>query len=560
MDQDVVVVGGGAAGLSAALMLGRSRRRTLVLDAGLPRNRFAGHMHGVLGRDGTDPAALLADGRAELAGYGVTVREAQVATVEEVPGGLVVVTADGARTTARALVVATGLADELPDVPGLAAHWGTGVLHCPYCHGWEVRDRRLAVLATSPEHAAHVTPLVRQLSRDVVLLTGLAGPLDPAVTDRLRAAGVRVVEAPVVGVSAEAGRLVAVRTDDGDVPVDAVFTAGRPRPHDGFLDALSLARTGTGPAAGMVAVDPLGRTSHPRVWAAGNVVDPAATVPLAVARGSFAGAAVNAALAQEDVEAAASRADERAPGGAHVFAHGHGHRDEHGHEHDHAHGRAPVDDDEALALPPRDYWERRYGARDAVWSGRPNAPLVDAVTALGLVPAPAGATALDLGCGEGGDVVWLAQQGWRATGVDISEHAVARGAAAAAERGVGEAVRFVARDLSTWDDAREYDLVSSCFLQSPVALDRAAILRAAAGRVAVGGHLLVVAHAAPPSWARGAPWADQVLPTVESELAALALDERWELLVAEVRDRDATGPDGRPGHLRDVVVLAHRTR
>lgn len=547
LDQDVVVVGGGAAGLSAALMLGRSRRRTLVLDAGRPRNRFASHMHGVLGRDGTDPAALLADGRAELAGYGVTVREAQVAAVEEVAGGLAVVTEDGARTTTSALVVATGLSDELPDVPGLAEHWGTGVLHCPYCHGWEVRDQRLAVLATSPEHAAHVTPLVRQLSDDVVLLTGLAGPLDAALAARLRARGVRVVDAPVTGVTAEAGRLVAVRTAEGDVPVDAVFTAGAPRPHDAFLASLGLARTESGPGAGMVAVDPLGRTSHPRVWAAGNVVEPAATVPLAVARGSFAGAAVNAALAQEELDAVTSGDVDAAPAGVHG-APGHEHR------------RGPADDDEALALPPHAYWQRRYGEPGAVWSGRPNAALVDAVTALGLDPAPAGATALDLGCGEGGDVVWLAQRGWRATGVDISEHAVARGAAAAAERGVADRVRLVAHDLTTWHDGRTYDLVTSCFLQSPVALDRAAILRAATDRVAAGGHLLVVAHAAPPSWAQGAPWADQELPTVESELTALALDERWQLLVAEVRHRDAAGPDGRPGHLQDVVVLAHRTR
>lgn len=545
LDQDVVVVGGGAAGLSAALMLGRSRRRTLVLDAGRPRNRFASHMHGVLGRDGTDPAALLADGRAELASYGVTVREAQVAAVEDVPGGLAVVTEDGGRTTARALVVATGLTDELPDVPGLAAHWGTGVLHCPYCHGWEVRDRRLAVLATSPEHAAHVTPLVRQLSDDVVLLTGLSGPLDAELAARLRARGVRILDAPVTGVIAEAGRLVAVRTADGDEPVDAVFTAGAPRPHDAFLASLGLARTESGPGAGMVAVDPLGRTSHPRVWAAGNVVEPAATVPLAVARGSFAGAAVNAALAQEELDAASPD-----PGND-LATHEHS---SHGHRHAHA------ADDEALALPPHAYWQRRYGEADAVWSGRPNAPLVDAVTALGLDPAPAGATALDLGCGEGGDVVWLAQRGWRSTGVDISEHAVARGAAAAAEREVADRVRLVAHDLTTWDDGRTYDLVTSCFLQSPVALDRAAILRSATGRVAVGGHLLVVAHAAPPSWAQGAPWADQELPTVESELAALALDERWRVLVAEVRHRDAAGPDGRPGHLQDVVVLAHRTR
>src|SRR5689334_4196645 len=146
---DVIVVGGGAAGLSAALTLGRARRRVLVIDAGAPRNRFAAHAHGFLGHDGIDPAELLDRGRDEARAYGATIRLGAVERVEDADHGLAVTLAGGESLSTRALVVASGLTDVLPDIPGLAELWGKGVLHCPYCHGWEVREQRLGVLATS---------------------------------------------------------------------------------------------------------------------------------------------------------------------------------------------------------------------------------------------------------------------------------------------------------------------------------------------------------------------------------------------------------------------------
>jgi choline dehydrogenase-like flavoprotein len=135
---DVIIVGGGAAGLSAALTLGRASRRVLVVDAGEPRNRFASHMHGVLGHEGLDPADLLRRGREEASVYGVVFVSDLVVGIDEGDRGLSVQLAGGETIFARAVIVASGITDELPDVDGLAEHWGTGVLHCPYCHGWEV--------------------------------------------------------------------------------------------------------------------------------------------------------------------------------------------------------------------------------------------------------------------------------------------------------------------------------------------------------------------------------------------------------------------------------------
>ncbi|MBL0887002.1 NAD(P)/FAD-dependent oxidoreductase [Myceligenerans indicum] len=306
---DVIVVGGGAAGLSSALMLGRARRRVLVVDSGSPRNRFAAHMHGVLGNDGADPADLLARGRRDVARYGVEVRDGRVAGVDEADGGLHVALDDGTRLAARALVVATGMTDLLPDVPGLAERWGKTVLHCPYCHGWEVRDRRLGVLVASPVDV-HRAQLVRQWSDDVVVFA--AGALEPDVAARLRARGVEIVPSGVAEVFGEKDTITGVRTDDGRVvEVDAIFAGGSPVPHDAFLAPLGLSRSET-PMGSFLEVDRTGRTSNERLWAVGNVVDPAATVPMAAGAGTATGGAVNLALVTEDFD----RAGRAAPGGA----------------------------------------------------------------------------------------------------------------------------------------------------------------------------------------------------------------------------------------------------
>ncbi|MDQ3030636.1 MAG: NAD(P)/FAD-dependent oxidoreductase, partial [Actinomycetota bacterium] len=170
---DVVIVGGGAAGLSGALALGRSRRSVLVLDAGSPRNAAAGHVHNYLGREGTPPLELLEIGRGEVARYGVQVTVARVETVRpwDLQGtGFVVTTDDGREVLARRVLAASGVTDVLPDVRGLADRWGRDVLHCPYCHGYEVRDRRLGVIGGGA-NSLHQVQLVRQWAADVVFFT-----------------------------------------------------------------------------------------------------------------------------------------------------------------------------------------------------------------------------------------------------------------------------------------------------------------------------------------------------------------------------------------------------
>lgn len=213
--------------------------------------------------------------------------------------------------------------------------------------------------------------------------------------------------------------------------------------------------------------------------------------------------------------------------------------------HEHAH---------APATPPAEFWENRYAASDRIWSGRPNATLVDVAS-----PLQPG-RALDLGCGEGADAIWLAQQGWQATGIDISPSAVSRAASAALDAGLPVArARFLVQDLAEWQPVERYELVTASFLQSPVALARDAVLRRAAAAVDPGGHLLVITHAAPPSWAAGHDIAGHRFLSPEQELAELALDPTlWSTELAETRRRAVTAPDGSPATLDDTVVLVRR--
>ncbi len=303
---DALIIGAGAAGLSAAQALGRSLRATLVIDAGKPRNRFAAHMHNVLGHDGRPPAEILSRGRAEAEGYGVEFHTGSVTAVREGDGGLarlMVELADGETIATRALIVATGVRDELPEIPGLAENWGASVLHCPYCHGWEVRGRRLGVITTSPA-GMHQARLVRQWSEDVTVFTAGLGELDENTIREFEARDVRLVAEPVVEVVGDAEAIRSVRTADGtEHPIDAVFTASTPVTRDAFLDGLDLTRAPR-EQGGALIVDAMQRTSHPRIWAAGNVVVPFATVPLVAGAGAFAGSAVNAALVEEDFELA----------------------------------------------------------------------------------------------------------------------------------------------------------------------------------------------------------------------------------------------------------------
>ncbi|WP_416519109.1 NAD(P)/FAD-dependent oxidoreductase [Streptomyces achromogenes] len=301
---EVVVVGGGAAGLSAALVLGRSRRRTLVVDAGEPRNAPSAHMQGYLSRDGMSPAEFLAAGRAEIARYGVELVRGRVVDARK-DTGFTVVLAGGRTVRARRLVIATGLRDELPDVPGLAERFGRDVLHCPYCHGWEMRDLPTGVLATSPL-SVHQALMVTQWSKDVRLFLHRVGEAELTDQDlrRLAAAGVAVVPGEVAGLEVTDDRLTGVRLSDGTVHDRAVlYAAPRAVPNNDLLVRLGADLHET-PFGSYPVIDERGLTSVPGLWAAGNASGFSEQVVNAVSRGYRAGAAINAELLMTDLDAA----------------------------------------------------------------------------------------------------------------------------------------------------------------------------------------------------------------------------------------------------------------
>jgi thioredoxin reductase len=294
---DVVIVGGGAAGLSAALVLGRARRRVVLVDAGSPRNATAAHMQGFLSRDGMPPSDLLAAGRSEIQAYRVELVQDRVTGIDP---ALTVRMASDRSIEARRVLLATGSRDHLPDIPGARERWGRDLLHCPYCHGWEVRDQPIGVLGTTPDAVQHAL-LVRQWSADIVLFAHTAA-IEPEDLVHLEARGVRLVRGRVTRLVIEDDRLAAVGLADGRViPRVALFVRPVNVPHaDGLLRGLGCELD----ASGFPRVDPTGRTSMPMVWAAGNVVDPRLQVIAAAGAGSVSAIAINADLVREDLECA----------------------------------------------------------------------------------------------------------------------------------------------------------------------------------------------------------------------------------------------------------------
>ena len=297
---DVAVIGGGAAGLSAALVLSRARRRVLVVDAGEPRNAPAAHMHGYLSRDGLPPGELLASGRTEVKGYGGDIVAGRVTRlVRDDDGGFRVLLAGGRRIPARRLLVTTGLRDELPDIPGLRDRWARDVLHCPYCHGHEVRDRRLGVLGGTPG-AVRYAQIVRQWTDDLIYFTP-PDTLTTAERTQLAARAVSVIEGTVEQLVVDDDRLRGVQLGDGCVvPRDALFVPPRFVPNNQLLVDLGCGVDGDG----WITTDDTGRTTVAGVWAAGNVVDPRAQVITAAGAGSAAAIALNADLVEQDVREA----------------------------------------------------------------------------------------------------------------------------------------------------------------------------------------------------------------------------------------------------------------
>jgi thioredoxin reductase len=302
IEWDCVVVGGGAAGLSAALVLGRSRRRTLLVDEGEQSNLAAHGIGGLLGHDGRPPAELYAAGRTELAAYPtVEVRRGAVTTGISDDGSFVLELADGSRVRTRRVLLATGMDYEAPPITGLAELWGRSAFHCPFCHGWEARDQPLAVLAQG-DRAVHMALMLRGWTDDIVLLTNGEPGLEPEHIEQLSAAGVTIDEREITEFVSDSGELAAV-----------TFTQGPPLGRRGVLVAASLhQRSSLAAQLGVdflpptpvvvdgIEVDAFQRTSVPGVFAAGDLSAAIPQVAAAIATGSMAATAVVQSLLADD--------------------------------------------------------------------------------------------------------------------------------------------------------------------------------------------------------------------------------------------------------------------
>ena len=514
---DVVVVGGGAAGLSGAMALGRSRRSVLVIDAGEPRNAPADHAHNYLGREGVPPLELLEIGRAEVAAYGVEVLSDRVVGLSGEVDDFLVTTQSGRRVRARRILVAGGMVDELPDVPGLADRWGKDVLHCPYCHGWEVRDQAIAVLADTPM-GAHQALLFSQLSDDVVVVLHDGVELPDEEMEKLGALGVRFTRGTPQEVLTDGDALVGLRLADGTVlERQALVVASRPHASADFLAPLGLEPKPfemNGVTLGSVIETEAGTgaTSVPGVFAAGNITDVSMILIASATHGVRVGAWINAEMRSADAVAAVRARRE--------------------------------------GFLERPAWEERYSG-DNVWSGKVNAQL--AAEAPSLTPG----RALDIGCGEGGDAIWLASHGWEVTAVDFADAALARVAAHAEEAGVGDRIETRRVDVRTFDaDGESWDLVTSHFFHLPDG-GMTDVVRRLAAAVAPGGTLLVVGHDAGDLATGLRHGHHSFMHTAEQLLPAL--DDDWEIEACESRPRTQKHPEtGEDVEIADSVLKARR--
>jgi thioredoxin reductase len=294
MRYDVIIIGGSFAGLSAALYLGRARRTVCVLDTAKPRNRFTEASHGQFAHDGSNPLAMLAAMRAQVAAY-PTVTFVDQGAVDAARGedGFTVDLANGDAIAGARLLLAFGIVDQLPDIPGVAERWGHTVIHCPYCHGYEFSDQRLGVLNMSPM-SGHQAMLIPEWGPTTFFLNG--GPIDPDLEGELARRGVAVEPAPVESVVGEGTRLSAIRLADGrEHPLDALYIGPSYRFGSDIADRLGCAIE-AGPLGPILKVDEMKATSVADVYAAGDITRAGHTVTFACGDGVMAALAIHRSL------------------------------------------------------------------------------------------------------------------------------------------------------------------------------------------------------------------------------------------------------------------------
>jgi thioredoxin reductase/SAM-dependent methyltransferase len=514
---DVAVVGGSAAGLAAALQLGRQRRSVIVIDAGEPRNAPAAYMHSYLGHEGLPPSGLAAIGREEVRSYGGEVLSGRAVDVTRAEDGRFrVQLAGGHSVIARRVLAATGLVDDLPDIEGLAEHWGGDVIHCPFCHGFEVRDQRIVQIITHPM-GLHPAGLFRQLTDRLTLVLHEGVDSADAEVEALRTAGVNIVDGPVRRiVTGDDEHVESVELADGErIEADAVAIGPRFSVRIEPFTSLGLESAAHPTGLGdFVETDATGATSIPGLYAAGNVTDPSQQVLQAAANGSRVGAMISFSLAHDDIEAAARPSANEAD------------------------------------------WDHRYEG-DRMWSGNPNGTLVNEIS--GLTPG----RALDVGAGEGGDALWLAQQGWKVTANDISQRALDRVSAEADRHGLQiECHRADANALDAFEPGA-FDLVSAQYASIPRTPDGRGI-RNLVDAVAPGGTLLVVGHDLEPMRApidtrmHSQAFDPDAYLRLDEIAASLAASPEWNIEVREKRPRPP-GAISASHHVDDIVLRARRS-
>jgi thioredoxin reductase/SAM-dependent methyltransferase len=511
---DVAIIGASAAGLAAGLQLGRQRRSVIVVDSGDPRNAPAAATHSYLGHEGVAPSQFASIGREEVRSYGGEVIAGRVVDVTRTDSDQFRVHLVGGHSlVARRVLAATGLVDELPDIEGLADHWGRDVIHCPFCHGFEVRDLRIVQIITNPI-GLHQAGLFRQLTTRLTVLLHSGVDADHPQLEVIRAAGVEVAAGPVGRIiTSDTGRVAAVELLSGDrIEADAIVVGTRFSVRADMLGALGVTPiphpTGLGT---FVETNPSGETTVPGLYAAGNLTDPSQQVLQAAAQGSWVAGMMSFSLANEDLQAAARPSANQAD------------------------------------------WDHRYSG-DQIWSGNPNGTLVQEVGAM--TPG----RALDVGAGEGGDAVWLAEQGWRVTATDISERALARITAVASERHLPiECDHADANALGVFETAA-FDLVSAHYASIPRSPDRRGVTNLL-NAVAPGGTLLVVSHDLEPMRApidtheHSRPFDPDAYLRVDDFVTTLTNAPGWTIELHENRDR---APRSSSHHVADVVLRARR--
>ncbi|HEY5303010.1 MAG TPA: bifunctional NAD(P)/FAD-dependent oxidoreductase/class I SAM-dependent methyltransferase [Acidimicrobiales bacterium] len=513
---DVAIIGGSAAGLAAALQLGRQRRSVIVVDAGEPRNAPSAHMHSYLGYEGRSPVDLTNIGREEVRSYGGEILAGRARCVTPTnDDGFRVELVGGHSLLARRVLVATGLMDELPAIDGLAQHWGRDVIHCPFCHGYEFRDRRIVQIVTHPL-GLHAAGLFRQLSAQFTVVLHDDTAVDDSELDVLRTSGVRIVNGHVSRIlTGLDGRVAAVElANDERIHADAVVVGPRFKVDVEPFTSLGLRASQHSTGLGdFLETDASGQTIAPGIYAAGNVTNPTHQALEAAAHGSRVGAMIGFGLANDDLRTSVR------PSGNEID------------------------------------WNHRYDGGQ-IWSGNPNGTLVSEIG--GVSPG----RALDVGAGEGGDALWMAEQGWEVTASDVSQRALDRINVETERRGLDvKCLHVDANELRAFEDTA-FDLVSAHYASIPRTPDGRGVHNLM-NAVAPGGTLLVVGHDLEPmrapvdTFAHRPAFDPDAYVRVEDFSVALTDSPDWKIEVHEKRPRPA-GSASASHHVDDVVLRARR--